>query len=413
MLCDAARDNAFGIETYQNGITGIDYLEIMREFTRRLNVRLDGLELGRVYRGGSLDDYTLAASDCVPGGMDTDLKGKIVVIKPERLSPEYRSLSFQLALATSGFGCEPDARGRAVCCTELYSGEQARWNRSDILGVASEGILPAWAKLKLAALTEQRTLMDKDLFWQIIDEARGKAGRWQDIDAPLATTLSALESADIIKWQQIFDEYQSLSRREGLWAAAAVTLGGGCSDDSFDYFRGWLTAQGKDVFLNALADPDSLADSKAVQAFGCEYISLEFTPDDGYKNEPRSEAMLSVAARAFERKGDGYDIYDKIGDSPLSEKEKAAIAGEINCAADIDVKWQWHTSRSDFGKGLRERFPRLCKLFDEDAAADLAKPEYAPPTHKESVMKQIREAKAAPKQPHKPKSPGKSHGEEL
>jgi hypothetical protein len=152
MLCDAARDNPLGVEEYRNGIISDDYLEIMREFTRRLNVRLDSLELGRVYRGSPTTDYPLTAADCVPGGMDADLNGKIVVIKPESLSPEYRSLSFQLAIATGGFGCEPNARGRAVYCTELYSGEKSRWNRSDILGVASEGILPAWAKEKRAAL---------------------------------------------------------------------------------------------------------------------------------------------------------------------------------------------------------------------------------------------------------------------
>jgi hypothetical protein len=84
--------------------------------------------------------------------MDTDLTDKVVIIKPESLSPEYRSLSFQLSLATSGFGCKPDARGRAVYCTELYSGEQSRWDRSDILGVASDDVIPKWAKEKLAVL---------------------------------------------------------------------------------------------------------------------------------------------------------------------------------------------------------------------------------------------------------------------
>ena len=34
----------------------------------------------------------------------------------------------------------------------------------------------------------------------------------------------------------------------------------GCSDDSFSYFRSWLIVQGKDVYMAALADPDSLAD---------------------------------------------------------------------------------------------------------------------------------------------------------
>ncbi len=49
-----------------------------------------------------------------------------------------------------------------------------------------------------------------------------------------------------------------LSRKE-LWAAADV-IGGGCSDDGFDYFREWLILQGKDVVMGAVMNPDSLAD---------------------------------------------------------------------------------------------------------------------------------------------------------
>lgn len=43
-----------------------------------------------------------------------------------------------------------------------------------------------------------------------------------------------------------------------LWGAAYI-LNGGCSEDSFLYFRLWLIAQGRDVFTKAVADPESLA----------------------------------------------------------------------------------------------------------------------------------------------------------
>ncbi len=44
-----------------------------------------------------------------------------------------------------------------------------------------------------------------------------------------------------------------------LWGAAYL-LNGGCGDDGFDDFRGWLVTRGRAVFEAALADPDSLAD---------------------------------------------------------------------------------------------------------------------------------------------------------
>ncbi len=132
------RVSGLGLEEYAVVFADRDYLKAMREFTRRINSALDGLDLSRVYRGSPLVDFRLEAEDCVPGGMDADLRGKVVAIKSEVLSPEYRSGSYQLMLAEGGFGCAPNARGQSVFCKELYSGESVRWARADILGVVDE-----------------------------------------------------------------------------------------------------------------------------------------------------------------------------------------------------------------------------------------------------------------------------------
>jgi hypothetical protein len=57
-------------------------------------------------------------------------------------------------LATGGFGCSPNARGQSIFAKNLYSGEENRWSRSDILGVVEENTLPDWAKGKLTKLRE-------------------------------------------------------------------------------------------------------------------------------------------------------------------------------------------------------------------------------------------------------------------
>ncbi|HCC34250.1 MAG TPA: hypothetical protein DEQ02_00890, partial [Ruminococcaceae bacterium] len=49
-------------------------------------------------------------------------------------------------------GARPDARGRKVYCTELYSGKQETFNRDAIAGVFPLERLPDWAREKLAAL---------------------------------------------------------------------------------------------------------------------------------------------------------------------------------------------------------------------------------------------------------------------
>lgn len=155
---------SFGAETHLLPIFDGDYLKIYREFIHSQSVLADGIDLDRVYRGSPLMDAPLCAADCVNGGMTESIKGKIMAIKAEALSPEYRACSHQLMLAQGGFGCSPGSRGQAVFGVNIYSGAQERWNRSDILGVVSESALPEWAREKATALQNtpaKESVLDK------------------------------------------------------------------------------------------------------------------------------------------------------------------------------------------------------------------------------------------------------------
>ena len=55
-------------------------------------------------------------------------------------------------LAQSGFGCSPDASGRAVYGQFLIDGEEVRFNRQDFIGICDENYLPDWTKEKLSEL---------------------------------------------------------------------------------------------------------------------------------------------------------------------------------------------------------------------------------------------------------------------
>ena len=273
-------------------------------------------------------------------------------------------------------------------------------------------------------------IMDKERFWQIIDTARESAGRWQDMYEPLVDELSKLDANDIVRFKHIFDEYQKLSYKDKLWAAATVMMNG-CSDDGFDYFRGWLTAQGKDVFLEALADPDSLANLDIVKTLAVDVQTLEYMPPNGYAEAPRFEAMLYTPSVAYERvtgESGGLGIYYRLDDNPLTSQGKADIANDITYSADIDTKWfDWDTSREEIASALNKLVPNLVGIFSGGASLQVnatnekekteiintienVSPDKVvdakKPVNQESVLDKIKRAKKEPSK--QPKFKGKS-----
>ncbi|MFE0579514.1 MULTISPECIES: DUF4240 domain-containing protein [unclassified Streptomyces] len=138
--------------------------------------------------------------------------------------------------------------------------------------------------------------MDQQTFWQLIETARADAAA-----APTAGTgeaesavarraaelLAARPQAEVAAAQQVLWDLLAESYRSPLWAAAYM-INGGCSDDGFDYFRGWLLTQGRAVFDAAVADPDSLAEHPAVREAAAEGLELW------------DEEALSIAWTAYE-----------------------------------------------------------------------------------------------------------------
>jgi hypothetical protein len=231
--------------------------------------------------------------------------------------------------------------------------------------------------------------ISKDEFWKIIDGAlKSASGTWQDMYEPLLESLSGLKPGDIIRWQLIFDEYQHLSYKEKLWGAAMAMMNG-CSDDSFDYFRGWLIAQGRDAFLGALLDPDSLANLETVKKLAIEMLSSDYTPLSGYLNNPRFESILSVAADAYESKPDNGDFYDSIKGCSLTKSEKASIAGDVRYSENMDVKMgDIGTPWPETLATLQNVFPRLYGQFHNPPASKEREP-----ARRESVLDKLREGK--------------------
>lgn len=176
--------------------------------------------------------------------------------------------------------------------------------------------------------------MDTAQVWQLVAAARHEAADPDDAEdvARQATALLATRSAEVIAaadrtlWSLMARSYTN-----PLWAAAYV-VNGGCSDDGFDYFRGWLILQGREVFERAMADPDALADVPVVRAAAGSMDTFD------------GEAALAIASHA----------YTAATGRPLPND-----AFTIDYP-DLDRAWAF-----DFGDQaeMARRLPRLTALF--------------------------------------------------
>jgi hypothetical protein len=148
MVCKCRWDNPISFNEYYDVMVTADYLNAVKLFVNYQSELLEQLTDERQRFG--LPFQTLTSANCIPNSMNESLEDKLIIIKPEALTPEYRSAEYQLKICTGGFGASPNSRGNAVFCKDFYSGKQSRFERWDVAGVADIQTLPAWVDKKIA-----------------------------------------------------------------------------------------------------------------------------------------------------------------------------------------------------------------------------------------------------------------------
>jgi hypothetical protein len=161
--------------------------------------------------------------------------------------------------------------------------------------------------------------MTTEQFWNIIESARQEDANPESVAATVRSTLEGLTTDEVLGFEREVIKRQAESYRWDLWAVAYI-VNGGCSDDGFDYFRGWLIAKGRSYYEAALADPVRAADAAEPDANEC-------------------EDMIHVAAAVYKSKTGNYPPKSNI---PLPKEP----AGE---------KWE--------EDDLQSLYPELCERF--------------------------------------------------
>ncbi len=158
----AAPDERFVVANYENNgiferyvdaLVGGDYAEIVKIFAERVKNEAEQVidEKSKI----TVDVTPIEKEGCQVLEADDRIKNKVVVIRADVFKPEYQISTKQLQLCTGGFGAEPNSRGSACFCTNLYSGKESRFERSDILGVIEKDDLPDWARERLDVVQKE------------------------------------------------------------------------------------------------------------------------------------------------------------------------------------------------------------------------------------------------------------------
>ena len=152
--------------------------------------------------------------------------------------------------------------------------------------------------------------MTEDEFWTLVDDVNTRSGGSPDAkESLLRERLDALNGPEVASFGHQMDAMMDRAYAWNLWAAA-YTIHGGCSDDSFMDFRSCLIFLGRQVFEGACAAPDSLAALDDATLEATEHEGLLYIA--GEIHEAKAGAPLQRAApHPAEPSGDEWDEDDE------------------------------------------------------------------------------------------------------
>ena len=169
-------------------------------------------------------------------------------------------------------------------------------------------------------------MMELDRFWSLVETSHGGSDDVDEQCAALADELRKLSAEDVVAFVHRFNELHDAAYSWDLWGAGYI-MNGGCSDDGFHYFRSWVISRGRQVYENALQDPDSLA----------EVVSPD---EEFFENEPIAYMPVEVWGELTGQSPDEFPHRQRTLTGPTGEP------------------WD------EEGDDLDRRFPKLCRVFD-------------------------------------------------
>ena len=178
--------------------------------------------------------------------------------------------------------------------------------------------------------------MNKEMFWQLIDESKEACkDNIKGMAKYLEDRLSSFSLDEAKSFCGIYDTYHKAANKEGMISIAHLMNHEMLTDDGFTDFRNWLIAQGKEIYIETMKNPEILAEKAG-------------EPIEGWYE---FELLGYVGMRVVEQKTGDY----KQSVVQLPEEELKSILDEIEYGeyADKDLSIE----------ELKEAFPKFTERF--------------------------------------------------
>ncbi len=146
--------------------------------------------------------------------------------------------------------------------------------------------------------------MTTDEFWNVMDGVKQRSPEQSERATTLAEELKKRTPEQVEEFFRLYLETVDKAYSWELWGAAYVMMGG-CSDDSFDYFRDWLISEGRSTYESAIRDPDSLAETGRLVEFP-ELEELRYVPLAVYEEKTGRELRYPSTSGPFEPTGESW-----------------------------------------------------------------------------------------------------------
>lgn len=143
-----------------------------------------------------------------------------------------------------------------------------------------------------------------EVFWGLIEGAQAGGDGCGSRAAALGSALAKLSPEQMVQFDLEMKARLIESYRWDLWGVAYL-VNHGASDDGFEYFRGWLIAQGRAYFEAALREPERAAERAELHETECEEIL--YVAADTYESATRGPMPESGMRYPEDPAGEPWD----------------------------------------------------------------------------------------------------------